>query len=183
MHAAHSIFGQKLLQVHVLKLEEAPVCRQSAIPQERPKELVEISTSIATATTSTAISAVTACYSTAVPHGAHSQRVFIKIQSVFISFPFTCVFQAVVSLHGVLQEGLETCHGVVVSSSERACGLIATSKLWASPSWEVGCWKLRELPGHPGPDGVAEKHLEYLKGRGELAEYLPMGQVLDGSDL
>lgn len=25
MHAAHSIFGQKLLQVHVLKLEEAPI--------------------------------------------------------------------------------------------------------------------------------------------------------------
>lgn len=110
MHAAHSIFGQKLLQVHVLKLEEAPVRRQGAIPQERPKELVEISTSIGATTTSTAITAVTACYSTAVPHGAYSQRVFIKIQSVFISFHFTRVFQAVVSLHGVLQEGLETCH-------------------------------------------------------------------------
>lgn len=69
------------------------------------------------------------------------------------------------------------------SSCDRARGLIATSKLWAGPSWEVWCWKLGELPGHPGPDGVAEKHLEHLKGRGELAEYLPMGQVLDGLDL
>lgn len=34
---AHSIFGQKLLQVHVLELEEAPVgWGQVAIPQERP---------------------------------------------------------------------------------------------------------------------------------------------------
>lgn len=84
MHAAHSIFGQKLLQVHVLKLEEAPICRQGAIPQERPQELVEIS--IATTTSSAAITAITACYSTTIPHGAHSQRVFIKVQSVFVSF-------------------------------------------------------------------------------------------------
>lgn len=73
MHAAHSIFGQKLFQVHVLKLKEAPICRQGAIPQERPQELVEISTSIST----TASAAITAAYSTPTPHGAHSQRVLI----------------------------------------------------------------------------------------------------------
>lgn len=80
MHAAHSIFGQKLLQVHVLKLEEASICRQGAIPQERPQELVEIS-SISTRTSTTS---VTVYYSTTIPHGAHSKRVLIKVQSVFI---------------------------------------------------------------------------------------------------
>lgn len=40
---------------------------------------------------------------------------------------------------------------------EGACRLSTTSKLWACTSWEVRGWKLGELPGHPGPDGVAEK--------------------------
>lgn len=180
MHAAHSIFGQKLLQVHVLKLEEAPICRQGAIPQERPKELVEISISIATST-STAIAAITACYSTAIPHGADSQRVFIKVQSVFVSFHFTRVFQTLVSFHGVLQEGLQTCHGVVVPPCQGACGLIATSKLWACPSCEVRGGKLGELPGHPGPDGVSEKNT--WRGEASWPEHLPMGQVLGALDL
>lgn len=51
---------------------------------------------------------------------------------------------------------------------EGACRLGATSKLWAGASWEVGGRKLGELPGHTGPDGVAERHLGLLKGRGEL---------------
>lgn len=62
-----------------------------------------------------------------------------------------------VSLHGVLQEGLEPGHGVVMAPCERACGLSATSKLRACTSWEVRGRKLGELPGHPGPDGVAGK--------------------------
>lgn len=70
MHAAHSIFCQKLLQVHVLKLEEAPIGGQGAIPQEGPQELVE--TTCAISTISTAITAIGA-YSTAIPHGAHAQ--------------------------------------------------------------------------------------------------------------
>lgn len=82
MCAAHSIFGQKLLQVHVLKLEEASICRQAAIPQERPQELVEASSSISTS--STAITVITADYSTSISHGAHSQGVLIKVQSVFV---------------------------------------------------------------------------------------------------
>lgn len=57
----------------------------------------------------------------------------------------------------MLQKGLEPCHGVVVPPCERAGGLSATSKLWACTSWEVRGRKLGELPGHPGPDGVARK--------------------------
>lgn len=92
MHVAHSIFSQKLLQVHVLKLEEPPICRQGAIPQERPQELVETSSSIsttsaATATSSssyTAITAIIVAYSTAIPHGAHSHGVLLKVLPLFV---------------------------------------------------------------------------------------------------
>lgn len=96
MHAAHSVFGQKLLQVHVLKLEEAPICRQGAIPQERPQELIEwsssipipipipISIAISTTSSSTAITTSTVGYATAIPHGANSQRILIKVQSLFV---------------------------------------------------------------------------------------------------
>lgn len=92
MHAAHSVFGQKLLQVHVLKLEEAPICRQGAIPQERPQELIEgsssipipISIAISTTSSSTAITTSTVGYPTAIPHGANSQRILIKVQSLFV---------------------------------------------------------------------------------------------------
>lgn len=140
MHAAHSIFSQKLLQVHVLKLEEAPISRKGAIPQERPQELVETSASISTTTTTTtsatAIAAITAAYSAAIPHGTHSQGVFIKVQPLFI-FSVTWAFQSMVSLHGVLQEGLKTCHRVEVPPCEGACRLSATSKLWACTGWEV----------------------------------------------
>lgn len=89
MHVAHSIFSQKLLQVHVLKLEEPPICRQGAIPQERPQELVETSSSISTTTTttsaatatssSTAITAIIVAYSTAIPDGAPSHGVLLKV--------------------------------------------------------------------------------------------------------
>lgn len=83
-----------------------------------------------------------------------------------------------VSLHGVLQKRFKTCHGVEMPPCEGACRLSTTSKLWACTSWEVGGRKLGELPGHPGPDGVAEKHLGHLKGRGKLIG-VPTNSVLD----
>lgn len=79
MHTTHAIFSQKFFQVHVLKLEEAPICRQGAIPQERPQELVETSSSISTTSTT-----ITAADSTAIPHGASPQRVFNKVQPLFV---------------------------------------------------------------------------------------------------
>lgn len=168
MHAAHSIFCQKLLQVHVLQLEEPPICRHAAIPQERPKKLVVASSSIPS-TSSTAIAAIIADYSISIPHGAHSQRVLIKVQSDFV-FCVTWVFQTVVSFHGVLQEGFQTSHGVDVPPCKGACRLSATSKLRACPGWEVRARKLRELPGHLGPDGVVRTHLGHLKGGGNLTK-------------
>lgn len=61
---------------------------------------------------------------------------------------------------------------------EGARVLSATPKLRACTSWEVGGRKLGELPGHSGPDGVAEKHLGHLKGRGK-AIGAPTNGVLD----
>lgn len=80
MHAAHSVLSQKLLQVHVLQLEEAAVRGQVAIPQERPQELVEVPSSIPT----TAAICQTVAYSTAVPHGADPQRVLVQVEPVFV---------------------------------------------------------------------------------------------------
>lgn len=80
VRAAHPVLGQELLQVHVLELEEAAVRRQGAIPQAQ--ELVEASA--VPTSSSTTITAVTADHSVAVPQGAHSQRVLVQVQSVFI---------------------------------------------------------------------------------------------------
>lgn len=67
---------------------------------------------------------------------------------------------------------------------ERACRLSTSSELWACASWEVGGRKLGELPGHPGPDGVAERHLGYLKGRVKLTgEPTNRTSVLDDLNL
>lgn len=82
MHAAHTVFSQKLLQVHILELKEPPIRRQGAIPEERSEELIEACSAISS--TSTAITAVIADWSIAIPHGAPSQRVLIKIQPVFV---------------------------------------------------------------------------------------------------
>lgn len=65
---------------------------------------------------------------------------------------------------------------------ERACRLSATSKLWACTSWEVRGRKLGELPGHPGPDGVArrkKKHLGHLEGRGKPTRGPTNGELDD----
>lgn len=73
------------------------------------------------------------------------------------TFQVAQLFKPLVSLHGVLQEGLETRHGVEVPPCERARRLVAASKLWARTCRKVWGGKLGELPGHPGPDGVAGK--------------------------
>lgn len=79
---AHPVLGQKLLQVHVLELEEAPVgCGHVAIPQERPQKLVETSAAISAAASQTAVAVAE---STTVPHGANSQGVLVKVESVLV---------------------------------------------------------------------------------------------------
>lgn len=83
------------------------------------------------------------------------------------TFQVTQLFEPLVSLHGVLQERLETRQGVEVPPCERARRLGAAAKLWACTCREVGGGKLGELPGHPGPDGVAGKSPGgHLKGCG-----------------
>lgn len=76
--------------------------------------------------------------------------------------------QTKVCLHGVLQKGLEPRHGVVMPPREGACRLSATSKLRARAGWEVRGRELGELPGHPGPDGVARRRRRRKKAPGAL---------------
>lgn len=81
-----------------------------------------------------------------------------------LTFQVTWGFQTLVCLHWVLQEGFETCHGIEMPPCEGARGLGTTSKLWACTSWEIRGRELGELPGHPGPDGVAVKSPGALEG-------------------
>lgn len=87
----------------------------------------------------------------------------------------------------MLQEGLETRHGVELPPREGARRLGTASKLWAGAGWQVGVRKLGELPGHPGPDGVGRKtglprgEGGYLKGSGGLTgESTNRTSMLDG---